>query len=682
MLTARYMHGTTQLDGKIYVVGGLGAAHNTLASVEEYDPATDTWRSLADLPAPRSSLGVVSTYYGKIYAIGGLDSAGYPTDSVYEYDPWTGVWSSRKSLPAPRADFAAASARYGNVYIFGGLAGSRDDTSVLIYDSWGDGWTTLEAPMPRPRARGAAVQGANDRVYLLGGDGYYGSSQGPIAEVDILDALGPVWLSAPPMPTPLALLGAASFNDKIYTLGGVGGDVSDALVQRYDPETNGWSMDTPMPTGRFGLGAVGMRDWITWESRLFAIGGYDGDTVLNTVEEGVLIGQQHPTPTTLPTVPPTPVITPVPTAVPGQERMAVAYQVNPAHDGSQQAAALPSELARKWAVPLGEGISYPLIAGGKVFVTVANPSGYGTSLYALDGETGSVVWGPVDLEGTSWSSGIAYDDGRVFALNFNGVVRAFEAATGQLLWQETMRLQHSFTSPPTASRGIVYVGGSGSGGTLFALDAATGRELWAQDVTYGDHSSPALSEDGVFVSYACVRAFKFDRWSGDQVWWNVTGCSGGGGRTAVYHGGKLYARDTVTSPAGYIFGEDSNAVIGRFDAGPAPAFAAGRGFFVHNGRLSAIDLESNSTLWSYGDGAVTSAPLVAGSVVFVGTRLGGFVGIDVASGNPIWSDTLPAGVAAPDEHNASEPLTGLNAGEGLLVVPAGGWLVAYGEPAS
>ena len=36
-----------------------------------------------------------------------------------------------------------------------------------------------------------------------------------------------------------------------------------------------------------------------------------------------------------------------------------------------------------------------------------------------------------------------------------------------------------------------------------------------------------------------------------------------------------------------------------------------------------------------------------------------------------------AGVAAPDEQNVSQPLTGLGAGGGALLVPASSWLVAY-----
>jgi hypothetical protein len=38
-----------------------------------------------------------------------------------------------------------------------------------------------------------------------------------------------------------------------------------------------------------------------------------------------------------------------------------------------------------------------------------------------------------------------------------------------------------------------------------------------------------------------------------------------------------------------------------------------------------------------------------------------------------------AGVSGPDEQNVSQPLAGLGAGQGLLVVPAGNLLAAYGN---
>src|SRR6185295_15247395 len=80
------------------------------------------------------------------------------------------------------------------------------------------------------------------------------------------------------------------------------------------------------------------------------------------------------------TLPPTPSPTPTPTPTgPGQ---AVAYQIDPAHTGSQFDTVSPP-LGKRWTRDFGGPMSYPLIAGGKVYVTSFS------RLYALDATTGA-----------------------------------------------------------------------------------------------------------------------------------------------------------------------------------------------------------------------------------------------------------------------------------------------------
>src|SRR5919198_3028508 len=64
--------------------------------------------------------------------------------------------------------------------------------------------------------------------------------------------------------------------------------------------------------------------------------------------------------------------------------VAVAYQVNTFHRGAQPYDALTPPLTRRWTFNFASGVSYPLIANGKVFVTVANQGSSGTELYALN----------------------------------------------------------------------------------------------------------------------------------------------------------------------------------------------------------------------------------------------------------------------------------------------------------
>src|ERR671931_1017593 len=185
--------------------------------------------------------------------------------------------------------------------------------------------------------------------------------------------------------------------------------------------------------------------------------------------------------------------------------LAVTYQVDVAHRGVQTDDQLVPPLGRRWTATLPGYVSYPLIAGGYVYVTV---QGNGAQLVALRQSDGSTAWSAA-IPGTySWASA-AYDGGRVFAVNFDGVLRAFAGDTGALQWSTQLPGQYAFTSPPTASAGVVYVGGAGSGGTLYAVDESNGNVLATQSVMNGDVSSPALSGSAVFVSYACNQAYGF-----------------------------------------------------------------------------------------------------------------------------------------------------------------------------
>ena len=58
-----------------------------IATVEIYDPATDSWSRGADMPTPRADL-TVNEVEGKLYAIGGTRHVGIEAlGTVEEYDP-------------------------------------------------------------------------------------------------------------------------------------------------------------------------------------------------------------------------------------------------------------------------------------------------------------------------------------------------------------------------------------------------------------------------------------------------------------------------------------------------------------------------------------------------------------------------------------------------------------------
>ena len=227
--------------------------------------------------------------------------------------------------------------------------------------------------------------------------------------------------------------------------------------------------------------------------------------------------------------------------------LAVAYQINVAHSGVQTDLNLNPPFSRRWQVTLPGPMEYPLIANGDVYVTAFN--GTSAALYALDQQTGAVLWSKPIQSRYNDDAWPAYDAGRVFVVHndqnccSDGLMDAFDATTGAHLWTAILPGQYSFSSPPTASNGVVYTGGAGSGGTLYAVDETNGEVLATQPVENGDNSSPALSDHGVFVQYACDQTYGFAQQTLDPLWHYSTDCEGGGGSTPVYADGDLFTQD-------------------------------------------------------------------------------------------------------------------------------------------
>jgi len=357
--------------------------------------------------------------------------------------------------------------------------------------------------------------------------------------------------------------------------------------------------------------------------------------------------------------------------------LAVTYQIGVDHSGVQTDAALTPPFAQRWTVNLGNAVSYPLIAAGKVFVTTAQgpPGVYGTYLYALDQATGAIVWQKT-IAGTYSFSAAAYDNGQVFVVNADGLLQAFNAASGALAWSFQLPGQYGFSSPPAAANGVVYVGGAGSGGTLYAVDEVTGGLISTASVENGDDSSPALANGNVFVSYACNQAYGFGQSTLSLLWHYTTGCEGGGGKTVVYAGGRIYTRDfygnlVLDATSGTLIGSWAPANVGVL----APAVD---GTNVYSTTPSTHTLTGPT--WTFSaDPQLDTAPILLSTpsrkYVVVGSASGALYALDAATGATVWQTTV-APISQPDEQNEVQ-LTGLGAGQGLLVVPAGNTITAF-----
>ena len=357
------------------------------------------------------------------------------------------------------------------------------------------------------------------------------------------------------------------------------------------------------------------------------------------------------------------------------------YQITTTHTGAIETKHLIPPLAVRWSVDLGGATSYPIVAGGRVFV-IAGPVSPGAPsfLYGLDAQTGATSWSQPSPYGT-WV-GAAYENGMVYVVpasgaGLNGAMVAYSASTGNQIWSTTLANQSVFSSPPTAFNGMVYTGGSGSGGTLYAVEETAGGVVWTASVKNGDTSSPAVNPTGVYVSYICPQTYRFNPTTGAQIW-NFSGsCEGSGGNTPVVYKGLVYVRDAVSfNTNGLILNTTDGTVVGGFNSHFAPVFRNGVAFYTESTELSAVDLSTGNVVWtatpSSGDSFSTS-PIIVNSVVYVGTGLGNLMGYQAGTGINVVSMNLGATISGDE---GLVPQAGLGAGQGLLVVPVGTQIIA------
>src|ERR1051326_4780921 len=318
--------------------------------------------------------------------------------------------------------------------------------------------------------------------------------------------------------------------------------------------------------------------------------------------------RSQPSPTVRPT--------PTPRARPANRALdkSVAWQNNAVHDGLNANSTLVTPLVLRWSREFrgATSISYPLIAQGLVFVTVETDQG--ETLIALSQQTGGTVWS-ADVNGLYGFANAAYDAGKVFVVNFDGLTKAFNASTGTLLWSVDLADQFgNFTSPPTAVNGIVFTSGQS---VLYAVDERNGAILWTMLVEYGDHSSPAVTQGSVYVSYACPQAYGFNATTGQELWHYSSCCSGGGGKTPVVHVGQVYVRDSFCgNTSGLVLNATTGDKTGEFNCDGPPAFIGNLALYLQSGTLRGVDIPSGQELWSFaGDGGLTSAPLIVNQTI-------------------------------------------------------------------
>lgn len=180
-------------------------------------------------------------------------------------------WTTGASMPTARSEIAGA-ALNGKIYIVGGFNETgRSSSTVEAYDPSTDEWSTSTAaaaaavaPLPQPLDHTAAAS-YDGKLYVVGG-GYL--NRGDLSnKLFIYDPNTNRWTKGQDLPSARGALTANFINGTLYVVGGI--DASGAISSNwaYDLGTNTWAEKAPMPTAREHLTSA------TVDNKLFVIGG-------------------------------------------------------------------------------------------------------------------------------------------------------------------------------------------------------------------------------------------------------------------------------------------------------------------------------------------------------------------------------------------------------------------------
>lgn len=188
-------------------------------------------------------------------------------------------WAAEASMTVARSGLGAAAVD-GKIYAIGGRNGDRILGINQQYDPTTNTWTN-KAAMPTPRYD-FAVTVYGGKIYCIGGidsfNIYLGGLNYKISDVnEVYDPVTDTWTTESPMPH--GSDGEANVvNDKIYVISG-SHDPNSYLNQVYDPATNQWRTKTHVPDRNGWCAASAVI-----ENKIYVIGGYDFGLSYNIVQ--------------------------------------------------------------------------------------------------------------------------------------------------------------------------------------------------------------------------------------------------------------------------------------------------------------------------------------------------------------------------------------------------------------
>lgn len=276
-------------------------------------------------------------------------------------------------------------------------------------------------------------------------------------------------------------------------------------------------------------------------------------------------------------------------------------------------------LKKIWTVDAGSGsggasrlIASPIVAEGKIFVLDAE-----AHVRAFDAKSGKHLWTqdltPEDMDSDkARGGGIAYENGRLFVATGLGFVFAMDAKDGKELWKTNAVVP--FRASPTVEGGHVFAVTSDN--QMLCLSEETGEIIWRhRGITEAAGimaaTSPAVSGSIVIAPYSSGELFALRAENGTVLW-----------------------SDSLTRTGNLTSLSELNDIAGR------PVIDQDRVFAIsHSGRFVSIDLRTGERVWTR-DVPGVQTPWLAGDYIYLVTTEQEVVAMSRRDGRIHWLTKL------------------------------------------
>ena len=298
--------------------------------------------------------------------------------------------------------------------------------------------------------------------------------------------------------------------------------------------------------------------------------------------------------------------------------------------------------------------SAPVVGSGKLFA-----EGTDGVIVAFDKATGAKLWtrGEDDMTKdqapSAFGGGVSYEAGKLYATNGVGDVKAVNAETGEVIWK--VKPAGPMRGSPTIAFGQLFV--MTQDNQIISLNINDGSLMWdesgsnTQSGVFGV-AAPAAGQGTIVAGYSSGELSAY-RYENGRVLWS-----------------DALARTNISTTVGSITDIDADPII---DSGRV--YALGQG-----GRMAAYELVTGQRIWELNLAGI-STPAIAGEWIFTLTDDARLLAISRSSGRVRWITQLQR---YKDEEDKKGPIfwTGpVLAGGHLWVASSRGemWKVSAGE---